>query len=64
MSPRTKGRVKYARLTQLIFRVLALLGALGSLFCGIVIKNASTVVIWIMRIVVGFPGWYEGRRGR
>lgn len=51
MSPRTKGRVKYARLTQLIFRVLALLGALGSLFCGIVIKNASTVVIWIMRIV-------------
>lgn len=49
MSHKTKDRVKYARSTQLALRVLAFLGALGSLFCSIVIKGAAVTVIWIIR---------------
>lgn len=49
MSHKTKGRVKYARSTQLALRVLTLLGAVGSLFCSIVIKGAAVTVIWIIR---------------
>ncbi|KAJ5973098.1 uncharacterized protein N7479_003016 [Penicillium vulpinum] len=49
MSYKTKDRVKYARTTQLVLRVLNLLGALGSLFCSIVIKGAATSIIWIIR---------------
>ncbi|KAJ5855180.1 hypothetical protein N7534_007723 [Penicillium rubens] len=49
MSYRTKDRVKYARSTQLALRALTLLGALGSLFCSIVIKGAAVTVIWIIR---------------
>ncbi|RHZ64440.1 uncharacterized protein CDV56_107210 [Aspergillus thermomutatus] len=50
MSPRTKGRVFYGRKVQLGLRVLALLGALGSLFCAIVIKNVAVSIIWIIRV--------------
>jgi len=49
MNPRTKVWVKYARKTQLGLRVVTLLGALGSLFCSIVIKGAAVTVIWIIR---------------
>ncbi|KAJ5175824.1 uncharacterized protein N7482_001701 [Penicillium canariense] len=49
MSPKTKVRVTYARRTQLGLRIIALLGALGSLFCSIVITNIATTVIWIIR---------------
>ncbi|KAJ5666652.1 hypothetical protein N7462_011061 [Penicillium macrosclerotiorum] len=49
MSHKTKDRVKYARGTQLGLRVVALLGALGSLFCSIVIKNVAVTAIWIIR---------------
>lgn len=49
MNPRTKDRVKYARTTQLVLRVLTLLGALGALFCSVVIKGAAATVIWIIR---------------
>ncbi|KAJ5505140.1 hypothetical protein N7463_008014 [Penicillium fimorum] len=49
MSYKTKDRVKYTRTSQLALRVLTLLGALGSLFCSIVIKGAATTVIWIIR---------------
>lgn len=49
MHPNTKNRVKYTRGTQLGLRVVTLLGALGSLFCSIVITNAATTVIWIIR---------------
>ncbi|KAJ5133132.1 hypothetical protein N7526_004497 [Penicillium atrosanguineum] len=49
MHPNTKNRVKYTRGTQLGLRVLTILGALGSLFCSIVIKDAATTVIWIIR---------------
>ncbi|CAI7632411.1 unnamed protein product [Penicillium palitans] len=49
MSHKTKDRVKYARSTQLALRVLTLLGALGSLFCSVVIKGAAVTVIWIIR---------------
>ncbi|KAJ5780125.1 hypothetical protein N7457_005285 [Penicillium paradoxum] len=49
LSHKTKNRVKYARATQLALRVLTLLGALGSLFCSIVIKGAAATVIWIIR---------------
>lgn len=50
MSPSTKGRVFYGRKVQLGLRVLALLGALGSLFCAIVIKNVAVTIIWIVRV--------------
>ncbi|KAF3394124.1 hypothetical protein F1880_004665 [Penicillium rolfsii] len=49
MNPNTKTRVKIARRTQLVLRVFALLGALGSLFCSIVINQVATTVIWIIR---------------
>ncbi|RAL17779.1 uncharacterized protein BO97DRAFT_402279 [Aspergillus homomorphus CBS 101889] len=50
MSLHTKSRVIYGRKVQLGLRVLALVGALGSLFCSIVIKNAATTIIWIVRV--------------
>ncbi|KAL2820413.1 hypothetical protein BJX63DRAFT_380744 [Aspergillus granulosus] len=50
MSPRTKGKVFYGRRVQLGLRVLALIGALGSLFCAIVIKGVATSIIWIVRV--------------
>ncbi|RAH59559.1 hypothetical protein BO85DRAFT_416791 [Aspergillus piperis CBS 112811] len=50
MSPKTKGRVVYGRKVQLGLRILALAGAIGSLFCSIVIKNAAITVIWIVRV--------------
>ncbi|OGE53459.1 hypothetical protein PENARI_c007G09717 [Penicillium arizonense] len=50
MSPYTKDRVKWARIAQLTLRVLTLLGALGSLFCSIVITGAAATVIWIIRV--------------
>ncbi|PYH94615.1 hypothetical protein BO71DRAFT_440905 [Aspergillus ellipticus CBS 707.79] len=50
MSPKTKGRVIYGRKVQLGLRVLSLVGAIGSLFCSIVIKNAAETVIWIVRV--------------
>lgn len=52
MSPYTKDRVKWARIAQLTLRVLTLLGALGSLFCSIVITGAAATVIWIIRVGV------------
>lgn len=52
MSPKTKGRVWFGRRVQLALRVLALLGAAGSLFCAIVIQSLGTGVIWIMRVGV------------
>lgn len=51
MSPRTKGKVKYGRMIQLGLRVLALIGAAGSLFCAVVIKGAA-VITWIIRVGV------------
>ncbi|KAE8145982.1 hypothetical protein BDV25DRAFT_163419 [Aspergillus avenaceus] len=50
MSPNTKGRVLLGRKVQLGLRVLQLIGALGSLFCAIVIKNAAATMIWIVRV--------------
>lgn len=52
MSRKTKPRVILGRKIQLGLRVLTLLGALGSLFCAIVIKNAAVSVIWIVRVGV------------
>lgn len=50
MHPRTKRRVDRARRVQLGLRILALLGALGALFCVIAINNTSTSVAWIIRV--------------
>ncbi|KAL4918251.1 hypothetical protein BDW62DRAFT_70088 [Aspergillus aurantiobrunneus] len=50
MSPRTKDKVFYGRKIQLGFRVLALTGGLGSLFCAIVIKNIAASIVWIIRV--------------
>lgn len=51
MSHGTKGRVSFGRAFLLVLRVLALLGALGSLFCAIVIKG-SAAIVWIIRVGV------------
>lgn len=56
MSRKTKPRVILGRKIQLGLRVLTLLGALGSLFCAIVIKNAAVSVIWIVRVGVSVSG--------
>ncbi|KIV98181.1 hypothetical protein PV10_01859 [Exophiala mesophila] len=50
MHPRTKDRVDRARMLQLGLRILALIGALGALFCVIAINNTSTSVAWIIRV--------------
>ncbi|KAB8278558.1 hypothetical protein BDV30DRAFT_203216 [Aspergillus minisclerotigenes] len=50
MHPNTKNRVIYGRKVQLGLRILQLIGALGSLFCAIVIKNAAAALIWIVRV--------------
>ncbi|RMJ23577.1 hypothetical protein PHISP_05560 [Aspergillus sp. HF37] len=49
MSPRTKGRVKHGRSILLCLRVLALVGAVGSLFCAVVIKGHAAIT-WIIRV--------------
>ncbi|KAF9893664.1 hypothetical protein FE257_009832 [Aspergillus nanangensis] len=53
MSPRTKGKVVYGRKIQLGLRVLALIGALGSLFCAIIVKNVPATIVWIIRVAPG-----------
>ncbi|KAI9373850.1 hypothetical protein BJX61DRAFT_500996 [Aspergillus egyptiacus] len=50
MSPRTKSKVFYGRRVQLGLRILTLIGALGSLFCAIVIKNVASSIVWIVRV--------------
>ncbi|KAL4803553.1 hypothetical protein BDV18DRAFT_145014 [Aspergillus unguis] len=50
MSPRTKPKVLYGRRIQLGLRILELVGALGSLFCAVVIKNVAASIIWIVRV--------------
>ncbi|KAL4893142.1 hypothetical protein BDV59DRAFT_202119 [Aspergillus ambiguus] len=50
MSPRTKAKVFYGRKVQLVLRILSLLGALGALFCAIVVKNVPAVMVWIIRV--------------
>ncbi|KAL4879162.1 hypothetical protein BJY04DRAFT_103787 [Aspergillus karnatakaensis] len=50
MSPRTKPKIIYGRKVQLGMRVFELIGALGSLFCAIVIKNVAASIIWIVRV--------------
>ncbi|KAL6237286.1 hypothetical protein BDW75DRAFT_85403 [Aspergillus navahoensis] len=50
MSPWTKVKVFYGRRVQLGLRTLSLIGALGSLFCAIVIKNVAASIIWIIRV--------------
>ena len=53
MSPRTRKKVKWARIVQLLLRIGALLGAIGMLVCVIAIKNVSGNVAWILRIPPG-----------
>lgn len=50
MNPKTKVRVKRARSVQLFLRVCALLGALGAVFCVILINKTSSAVGWIIRV--------------
>lgn len=52
MSPKTKGRVLHGRRIQQGLRVLALLGAIGSLFCAIIIQNLPASIVWIIRVGV------------
>jgi len=49
MNPKTKKRVKFAWNSQRVLRVLALLGALGTVFCIVTIRKTSTAVGWIIR---------------
>ncbi|KAK2779496.1 hypothetical protein FQN52_002429 [Onygenales sp. PD_12] len=53
MSPRTKSRVKFTRIFQLLLRILTLIGALGMLFCVICIKNTTGAVSWMIRVAPG-----------
>ncbi|EEH23038.1 hypothetical protein PABG_05249 [Paracoccidioides brasiliensis Pb03] len=50
MSPKTIDRIKYTRIFQLILRILALVGALGLLFCVICIKDTKGEVSWMIRV--------------
>ncbi|KAI1923964.1 hypothetical protein LOZ65_003156 [Ophidiomyces ophidiicola] len=50
MSPKTKQRVKRARITQLVLRMLTLIGALGLLFCVICIKGTTLTLAWMIRV--------------
>lgn len=56
MHPRTKSSVIHGRQVQLGLRILSLLGALGSLFCAIVIKNVAVTMVWIVRVAVSIHG--------
>ncbi|ETN36569.1 uncharacterized protein HMPREF1541_08847 [Cyphellophora europaea CBS 101466] len=49
MHPNTKKRVVRARTGLLVLRWLALLGAMGLLFCVISINKTTTTVAWIIR---------------
>ncbi|EXJ90821.1 hypothetical protein A1O1_03926 [Capronia coronata CBS 617.96] len=50
MNPNTKSRVTRARQIQLLLRICALLGAMGTLFCVIAINKTSSTVGWIIRV--------------
>jgi len=52
MSPKTKGWVLNGRRIQLGLRVLALLGAIGALFCAIIITGLPASIVWIVRVGV------------
>lgn len=52
MSPRTKSRVKYTRIIQLVLRVCELVGAVGLLFCVICVKGTDATTGWIIRVPV------------
>lgn len=60
MSPRTKDKVKWVRLTQLFIRILSLLGAGGMLFCVICIKNTDSSTSWIIRVPVCIVDLHDG----
>ncbi|KAI9793798.1 MAG: hypothetical protein M1833_000521 [Piccolia ochrophora] len=53
MSPRTKHKVKYARLIQLALRCLELLGAIGLLICAICVRKIEATTGWILRVPPG-----------
>ncbi|OJD17907.1 hypothetical protein AJ78_02012 [Emergomyces pasteurianus Ep9510] len=50
MSPKTKSRVKYTRIFQLILRVFTLIGGLAMLFCVICIDNTAGALTWMIRV--------------
>ncbi|KAI9706977.1 MAG: hypothetical protein M1820_004565 [Bogoriella megaspora] len=50
MSPKTRAAVKWTRWVQLAFRSLQLIGALGALFCVIVLKGMLDSQAWIVRV--------------
>lgn len=52
MSKRTKSKVKWTRVTQLLLRICALLGALGMLLCVICIRGTESITGWIIRVPV------------
>ena len=52
MNPRTKSRVKYTRITQLVLRACELIGAVGLLFCVICVKGTDATTGWIVRVPV------------
>lgn len=53
MSPLTKLRVKWTRITQLVLRICELIGAVGMLFCVICIKGTDATTGWIIRVPPG-----------
>jgi len=45
-------KVVFARWLEFALRLVEMLGAIGLLFCAIVLQNVATYQIWILRIVV------------
>lgn len=52
MSPRTKSRIKFIRIAQLVLRICELIGAVGMLFGVICIKGTDATTSWIIRVPV------------
>ncbi|OKL62040.1 hypothetical protein UA08_02936 [Talaromyces atroroseus] len=50
MSHHTKARVKHTRRFQLLLRILAIIGALGILFCVICVTDTGAALGWIIRV--------------
>ena len=53
MSPRTKSKVKWVRVVQLLLRICAILGAAGLLVCVICIRPTGSSTDWIIRVPPG-----------
>jgi len=45
-------KIVFARWVEFALRLIQMLGAIGLLFCAIVMQNVATYQLWILRVVV------------